>query len=82
MAKFKVDKKDTTPEKPNEKQAKKDVKTVQEPEVKTVQNGSDIEAEKILNDMKFLSRLLAFILVLFLSFATRFYNLSDPTHIW
>lgn len=89
MTKSKEEKKASTPEKSKEKhekqekQTKKDAKTVDaSPEVETVQHGTNSEIEKIIGDIKFLSRLLVFAVVLLLTFATRFYNLGEPTHIW
>lgn len=83
MTKSKEEKKASTPEKSKEKQTKKDAKTVQDsPKVKTIQHGSDSEIEKMLDTIKFLSQLITFTVVLLLSFATRFYNLGEPTHIW
>lgn len=53
----------------------------EEVEVKTVQQTRTLETE-LLKDIKFISRLLIFTVVLLLSFATRFVYLRNPTHIW
>ncbi|KXJ13379.1 protein O-mannosyl-transferase 2 isoform X2 [Exaiptasia diaphana] len=83
MGKSKDDKKTKTPGKPKEIIASKDNEKDKEPEVKAVQKcGSHANMEKkLLKDIQCLSRLLTFTVVLFLSFATRLVNLSDPTHI-
>lgn len=81
MAPTKKEKKSKVANKTNEPKEEKETTTgKKDDETKTVvkQTGNDFEH---LNS-KLLRRILVFLCIVFLTFATRFYKLSVPRHIW
>ena len=83
MTPGKEDKKAKSPEKSNDSNSNKSTKTSkidEEPDVKPSIHQRDVDL--LMKDLKLACRLFTFTVVLFLSFATRFYNLGEPTLIW
>jgi hypothetical protein len=83
MAPTKQERKKKSIDKTNESKKEKDLEitTENKDEPKTIiKQTSEYDFDKL--NFKLVGRLLAFSLVIFLTFATRLYNLSLPRHIW